>query len=147
MGVFRKMRICVLLAAAACTGRADSATVRIEGRPLSREAARGESLAAVESADGAIAVRRTMRVSDPCRTLAAGVERAGGRLTLRVEARPDGRRCGAAEAYLAYTARIEPLPPGRYDLRVVHAQRGGSGRPGARAEPSVLVMERSVEVP
>jgi hypothetical protein len=57
--------------------------------------------------------------------VAAGVERAGGRLTLRVEARPDGRACRATEAYLAYTTRIEEPPPGRYDLRVVHAQRGG----------------------
>jgi hypothetical protein len=121
--------------------------VRIDARPLSREAARGESMAAVESGDGAIAVRRTMRVSDPCRTLAAGLERAGESLTLRVEARPDGRACRTAEAYVAYTARIEELPPGRYDLRVVHAQHAGPGRPEILPEPPVVVMESSVEVP
>lgn len=49
MGVFQKIRISILLAAsaaAACTERADPATVRIEARPLSREAAWRESLAA-----------------------------------------------------------------------------------------------------
>ena len=146
---FQKIRISVLLAAsaAACTGRPDPATVRIDARPLSREAARTESLAAVESGHGAIAVRRTLRVSDPCRRVAAGVVRTGGQLTLRVVAEPDGRRCRAAEAYVAYTARIEALPPGRYDLRVVHADRGGRGRRGILPEHPVLVMERSVEVP
>lgn len=149
MAAFQKIRISLLLAAAAaaCTGRADPATVRIDARPLSREAARGESLAAVESGEGAVEVRRTIRVSDPCRTLAAGLERAGESLTLRVEARPDGRACRAAEAYVAYTARIEELPPGRYDLRVVHAQHAGPGRPEILPEHPVVVMESSVEVP
>jgi hypothetical protein len=141
VSAFPIVRICLLLALpAACSGRADSASVRIESRPLSREAARGESLAAVESGHGAIAVRRTMRAPDPCRRLRADLSDAGERLTLRVVAEPDGRACRAAEAYFAYTARIEALPPGRYDLRVVHAQRGAP-------EPPVLVMERSVEVP
>lgn len=149
MAAFQKIRISLLLvpAAAACTGRADPPTVRLEAHALSREAARGESLAAVESGEGAVEVRRTMRVSDPCRTLAAGLERAGESLTLRVEARPDGRACRAAEAYVAYTARIEELPPGRYDLRVVHAQHAGPGRPEILPEHPVLVMESSVEVP
>ena len=148
MSVFRKIGSCALLAAAAagCTGRRDPATVQIEARALSREAARGESLAAVESGDGAIAVRRTIRTSDACRRLSAGLAGTGARLTLRVVAEPDGRRCRQAEAYFAYTARIEALPPGRYDLRVVHAQRGGRGRASRPAERPVVVMEHAVEV-
>jgi hypothetical protein len=148
VGASPKIRTClVAAAAAACAGPTDSATVRIEARPLSREAARGESLAAVESGEGVIAVRQTMHVSDPCRMVAAGLARAGERLTLKVVARSDGRACRAAEAYLVYTAHIEELPPGRYELRVLHSDSGGSSHPGVLPEPDVVVMEQSVEVP
>lgn len=135
-----------LCLAAACAGRPDAAaTVEIEARPLSREAALGDSPAAVEGEEGAIEVRRTMRLADACRTLSAALRHAPGTLTLRVVAVPDGRACPAAESYLAYTARIEELPPGRYELRVEHAEAGrGAAVPGPAP---VLVEERAVQVP
>ncbi|HEX2204172.1 MAG TPA: hypothetical protein VHG91_12770 [Longimicrobium sp.] len=136
--------VCLLLAA--CTGREAPARVTLEARPLSREAARGESVAAVESGRSTVAVRRTIALTAPCRVLAAGVARAGGELTLLVVAEPDGRACPRREVYLAYTARIDRLPPGRYDLRVVHVERGGRGGAAPGAGDAVLVMERSVEV-
>jgi hypothetical protein len=130
--------------AAGCGPRADDATVDIEARPIPRESAAAESLAAVVSGHHAIEVRRILAASDPCRTLSAGLVHTGGELTLRVVAEPDGRECPKAETYYAYTARIEDLPPGRYDLRVVHARSGG---PEVALDHPVVVMERSVEVP
>lgn len=136
----------LVLAAAACSRGADAAIVEIEARPLSREAARGESLAAVESGHHTIAVRRMMRVPDPCRTLSAGLVHTGGLLTMRVVAEPDGRTCAPAETYMAYTARIRELPPGRYHLRVVHAHGRRRG-PEVAVDQGVVVMERGVDVP
>jgi hypothetical protein len=129
-----------------CARRVEAATVEIEARPISREAARGESVAAVESGRHAIQVRRTIRVPDPCRTLSGDLREAGGELTLQVVAAPDGRECVEAESYLAYTARIEGRAPGRYELRVVHAPLRAPGRARAPLEQPVLVMENTVQV-
>lgn len=134
-----------LLLAAACSHGADAAIVELDSRPLSRLDARAESLAEVVGGHHTIVVRRMMRVSDPCRTLSADLVHRGGQLTMRVVAEPDGRSCAPADAYMAYTARIRGLPPGRYDLRVVHAHGPGQGRRVA-LERVILVMERGVVV-
>ena len=135
----------VLTAATACAAPSNRATLRIDARHISREAARGEALAAVESAHRTIQVRRTIRLPDPCRRLSGDVRETGAELTLEVVAEPDGRRCAKVESYLAYVASVGDLAPGRYDLRVVHAYPTEHG--GAAADEPVVVMEQAVEVP
>jgi hypothetical protein len=132
-------------AAASCARQVDAATLRIEARPISREAARVEALAAVESGPHAIQVRNAIRVPDRCRAVSGDLVEEDGALTLRVEAAPTRPACPEAEAYLAYTARIEGLPRGRYELRVVHAAPAPPGG-AAAAEDPLLVLEHAVEV-
>ncbi|HYJ79051.1 MAG TPA: hypothetical protein VEW03_05595 [Longimicrobiaceae bacterium] len=135
----------VLAAATACAAPPDATTLHLEARRISREAARGDVVAAVESGRHSIRVRRTIRLPDPCRTLSGDVRETGAKLTLQVVAEPDGRRCRRAEAYLAYVARVDDLAPGRYDLRVVHAYPGE--RDSTASEGPVVVLEQAVEVP
>lgn len=135
------------LAAAACDGGASSARVEIESRPVTREAVRAESLVSVRSASHTIRVRQTLRVPDACHELQGDLLHNAGRLTLRVQPRPDGRPCTPGEAYLAYSARIRDLPPGRYDLRVVHVPVERRTRSEVVLEHPVVVLERAVEVP
>lgn len=145
MRLFPTMPLC--LAAAACGGGASPARVEIESRLVTREALRAESLMSVRSASHTIRVRQTIRVPDPCHALAGDLLHSGGKLTLRVQPRPEGGPCTPGEAYLAYSARIRDLPAGRYDLRVVHVpveRRTGSE---VVLEHPVVVLERAVEVP
>lgn len=137
--------LCVLATATACAVPPAPTRVHLEARRISREAARGEAVAAVESGPHSIRVRRTIRLPDPCRRLSGDVHGTGAELTLQVVAEPDGRRCPRAEAYLAYVALVDDLPPGRYDLRVVHAFP--AERDGTAAEGPLVVMEQAVEVP
>ena len=132
-------------AATSCAAPAERATLRIDARRISREAARGETSAAVESGRHTIQVRRTIRLPDPCRRLSGDLRETGAELTLEVVAEPDGRRCAKVESYLAYVAQVGDLDPGRYDLRVVHAYPEERG--GAVADEPVVVMEQAVEVP
>lgn len=135
------------LAAAACGGGASSARVEIESRLVPREAVRAESLMSVRSASHTILVRQTIRVPDPCHELEGDLLHNGGQLTLRMQPRPDGRPCTPGEAYLAYSARIRDLAPGRYDLRVVHVPVERRTRSEVVLEHPVVVLERAVEVP
>ncbi len=146
MRIFPTIPIGLALAGLGACGGGDTPTVAIDARPISREVARGESVAAVESGHHTIEVRRTIRIPDPCRTLAGDLVEVAGALTLRIVAVPDGRSCPPGESYLAYTARIEGLPPGRYELRVVHAPLRTRGRAEVALEHPVLVMESSVQV-
>lgn len=135
----------VLAAAAACAAPSGTTTLHLEARQISREAARGDAVSAVESGPHRIRVRRTIRLPDSCRRLSGDVQGTGADLTLQVVAEPDGRRCPRAEAYLAYVALVDDLPPGRYDLRVVHAYP--AERDSTSAAGPVVVMEQAVEVP
>jgi hypothetical protein len=137
----------LIAAAAACGGGEGPLSVQIEARPVSRELVRAESLTSVESASHTIRVRQTIRVPDGCRALRGDLLHAGGQLTLRVHASPDGRPCRPEESYLAYRASIRGLAPGRYDLRVVHAPAARRRLPQVVLEHPVVVMERAVEVP
>jgi hypothetical protein len=143
----RALVISGLLAGVACDGGAHSADVVIEATPVAPERARGESFAALESGHHEIRVRRTMAVPDACRTLSGDLVRTGNLLTLRVIAHPGaGEPCERAESYLAYTATILGLRPGRYDLRVVHANASDRRAPEVVLEHPIVVLERSVQV-
>lgn len=143
----RALVISGLLAGVACDGGAHSPDVVIEATAIAPELARGESLAAVESGHHEIRVRRTMAVPDGCRTLSGDVVRTGNTLTLRVIAHPAaGEPCEPAESYLAYTATLQSLRPGRYDLRVVHAYASDRRAPEVVMEHPIVVLERSVQV-
>jgi hypothetical protein len=131
---------------AACNGAVDSAEVTIDAHPLSPAEAREESAAALESGYHRITVRRLIPVPDRCRTLAGDLVQAAGTLTLRVMAHPTTPTCARDETYLAYTALIDGLRPGRYNLRVIHGY--SEERIPARMvlEHPILVLERSIEV-
>jgi hypothetical protein len=141
------LAILPLVAGPGCTAGSEAGTVvQVEATALTREAARSESVAMVRSGRNGIQVRRTIRLPDDCRQLSGDLVNTGGTLTLRIRATPDGRRCRRSESYLAYTARIEGLPTGRYYLRVIHAALGDAGS-GPGPEERVLVMEEAVYVP
>lgn len=133
-------------ALAACTGAGDTARITIEAHPLSSDEARAESTAALESGHHRITVRRLIPVPDRCRTLVGDLVQSAGRLTLRVLAHPTGEPCPRDQAYLAYTAVIDGLRPGRYDLRVVHGYSEERIPSRVVLEHPILVLERSVDV-
>lgn len=134
-------------AAAGCAGPEGRETIEIEARPLTAEEARGQSIAAVESGHHEIRVRRTIAVPDACRTLAGAVVRTGSELSLRVTARPDDRpRCVPAPSYLTYTATIQGLRAGRYNLRVIHTYTSERRASEVVLEHPIVVLERSVQV-
>jgi hypothetical protein len=128
-----------LLGGAGCAGWGEMETVSVEVRPLPPESARDESIALLESGGRTIRVRRAFVVPDACRRLVGEVARAGDRLSLRISALPGEGACPAAESYLAYTAVIEGVTPGQYNLRVIH----GYPRERRRSE---LVLEHPVRV-
>ncbi len=130
----------------ACTGRTEAPRVVVVAHPISSEAARGESVASVESGDHVIEVRRTIRVPDRCRRIAGDLRETGPKITLRIVAAPTRRACRPSESYLAYTARIEGLSTGRYELRVVHAPLRAPGRAETALEHPLVVMESAVLV-
>jgi hypothetical protein len=139
--------IAAVVANTGCGGEGDPAAVAIEASPLEPERARGESVAALESGHHEIRVRRTIAVPDRCRTLSGDLARTGSNLTLRVIARPtEEGRCARVESYLAYTATIEGLAPGQYNLRVIHAYASERRPTEVVLEHPVVVLERSVQV-
>lgn len=147
MRPFLTLPLCLAAAAATSACGGDPARVEIAARPVSREAVRTESLSSVESARRTILVRQTIRVPDACRALAGDLLHTGGTLTLRVHAEPDGRTCRREEAYMAYSAHIRGLPPGRYELRVVHAPAERRAPRQVVLKHPVVVLERAVQVP
>lgn len=136
----------LLLVAAGCAEWEDEPTVRIEASPLAPELARAESGAALETGQDAIRVRRMIAVPDPCHSLEANLTRIEGDLRLWITTRPAEEACAPEEAYLSYTAEIEGLRPGRYNLRVIHGQHGVWRGTETVLKHPIVVLERSVRV-
>lgn len=145
------MRIarCALIVSllAGCAGEDGVERVEVEAHPLTEDEARGHSTAAVESGHHRIRVRRTIAVPDTCRTLSGAVVRTGSTLSLRIVAdRSPGVHCAPADSYLGYTATIEGLRAGRYNLRVIHTYTSGRRAAELVLEHPIVVLERSVQV-
>lgn len=132
---------------AGCDGGTTPSGVRIEAWPLPAEEARAASVAALETRPRGVRVRRVIPVADSCRRLSADVARTADLLTLRVVAHPGDTPCEPAEAYLTYTATVEGVRPGRYNLRVIH-RYADNWRPGRTVlEHPVLVGREGDSAP
>lgn len=137
----------LLLLGAACAQWEEEPTIVIEATPLAPEAARAESVAALESGHDGIRVRRMISLPDACQSLTADLTRIERDLMLWVTTVPVREGCAPEEAYVAYTAQIEGLRPGRYNLRVIHARDGRWRGTEAVLEHPVVVLERAVHLP
>lgn len=149
----RKIRcasaLSLVCASLGCGGPGEPVRVELETRWLAPEQARSRSTASVESGHHEIRVRRTIAVPDSCRTLSGAVARAGSHLSLRIVARPDrddDRPCPPDEAYVAYTATLRGLRPGRYNLRVIHTYTSDAREAEVVLEHPIVVLERAVQV-
>lgn len=91
----------------------------------------------IQSGSHLIRVRHTLNLPADCRTIDGAIATAAGQLTLRIGPRRSQGTCGEEEVAIPYTATIDGLRPGRYNLRVVHS------RPGAAA---LVVLEHPVVV-
>lgn len=108
---------------------ADTLRVQLTARGLGPSGPEGPGPAAPAGVSargeaGRIVVAGRMETPDPCRRLTGTARRAGGEVTLRVEAHREGEGCIQVIAAFAYDAEVAGLPPGTYRLRVVHAYPG-----------------------
>jgi len=86
--------------------------------------------------DGEIVVEGRFSAGNPCQDVTANAVSENGRLKLVVRVHAQQVICMAVVAHFEYTARVLELPPGRYDLSVVHEY---SGRTLFRRETQVTV--------
>lgn len=137
----RIITICVTaVAAGGLIACGEPPVVSVEAKPVSAELRDQGPTLAIESGERLIRVSRVYRAPDQCRNLSGDVARVGGDLTLRVLAHPVGVvDCPRDEQLLFYTATIQGLRPGRYNLRVLH--QAPDQRPASR-----LVLEHPVVV-
>lgn len=113
----RFIMVC-LLSLGACTARAPD--VEFAATPITPAEISAWSAVTVRIAHREITVRRTITTSEGCRDLEADVVHAGSDVVLRVSATATGEECPPGEGLWGYLAEIRGLPPGRYNLRVVH---------------------------
>lgn len=126
-----------LLSLGACT--AQSPEVEFAETPITSAEVGAWSAVTVRSAHREISVRRTITTSSWCRDLEADVVQAGSDVVLRVSATATEEECPPGEGLWGYLAEIRGLPPGRYNLRVVHNFAD-------RRRPSEVVLNQPVAV-
>ncbi len=115
-----KMTISLLLAAAACSSPTEPG-LTVSFRPTDANTPETASAAAVS---GGIRVTGMIRIPDPCYAGAATSARSGNAVTLTLSAtKKMSGACPAVVSALSYEVQIS-LPPGRYDLRIVHETIG-----------------------
>lgn len=134
----RLLRLGLLLAVLvpACTTVEEDASLTLEVLPALLGSSNTHA-PTVESGHRLIRVRRTLSLPADCREIDGAIARAAGEVTLRIVPLSDQGECAGAEVSVPYTATIDGLRPGRYNLRVVHTRTGG---------PVDVVLEHPVVV-
>lgn len=112
----------LILGVAACAPWDEETEVTLSARPAPASATAPS--ATVESGQEFVRVHGVIAVPDRCRELTADVTRNEGDVGLWVLYGPAEEACAPGEFNLAYTAEIEGLSPGRYELRVIHGRSG-----------------------
>lgn len=112
----------LLLVLAACEPWDGDPTVTLDTHPA--PAGVSPPSAAVESGEEPLRVRGVIALPDRCRALTADLTRHESDLRLWITHEPVQEECPPGEVRLAYTAEIQGLRPGRYNLRVVHGRSG-----------------------
>jgi hypothetical protein len=98
----------------------------------------------VRVANGRIDLAGIIGTGDPCYDLRAESDRDGQQLTLSVVARSQNVPCITVLASFAYTASLDDLAPGTYELVVEHAWEDHGG---VRWRAPEVVLDQAVTVP
>ena len=94
----------------------------------------------VEGEPGRVVVRGVMLTPTACWRLAGAADRIGPVITLAVQARPTDDPCPPdAVGASTYKVTLRRLPPGTYNLRVLHVYRDAVWPPGVAMDTSVTV--------
>lgn len=94
----------------------------------------------VRVSEGRIDVLGHFRTNTPCWSLASRVERSGSTIVLTVTAMESAVDvCAQVITVRPYEARIAPLAPGVYTMRVMHEWSNGSQKPERVLETQVKV--------
>ena len=98
----------------------------------------------VRVSSGRIDLAGIIGTGSPCQDLRAESDRDGARLTLTVVARSQNVPCIAILGSYAYTAALDDLAPGAYQLVVEHAWEDHGG---VRWRAPEIVLDQAVAVP
>lgn len=82
----------------------------------------------IQSGNHLVRVRHTLNLPADCKAIDGAIAAAAGQLTLRIGPKRSQEACGEQVIAIPYTATIDGLRPGRYNLRVVHSRRGAPAR-------------------
>lgn len=111
----------------ACAEPLDEMSLDFTAEPLDAAEVREWSVAKAEGGFHRITVRRTLPEPDTCQSVKGDLATSGGDIMLRVTSQST-RECPPSAALYGYTAIIEGVPAGRYNLKVIHLRAGESGR-------------------
>lgn len=124
--------VILVVTLAACDRPGGDPTVTLDANPA--PATGSAPSAGVEVGPEGVRVSGVMALPDRCQGLTADVSRDERTVRLWIMRDPVQETCPPGATNVAYTAEIDGLEPGRYNLQVVH------GRPGKwRGTEPVLV--------